>query len=29
MLSMKNMVDMVVIVKRAEYRQQLKATKDK
>ncbi|EEY62005.1 uncharacterized protein PITG_13990 [Phytophthora infestans T30-4] len=29
LLSMKNMVDMVVIVKRAEYRQQLKAKKDK
>ncbi|KAE8970790.1 hypothetical protein PF005_g27335, partial [Phytophthora fragariae] len=28
-LSLKNMVDMVVIVKRAEYRQQLKARKDK
>ncbi|KAG7390145.1 Transmembrane protein 18 [Phytophthora pseudosyringae] len=28
MLSLKNMVDMVVIVKRAEYRQQLRAKKD-
>ncbi|KAE8898593.1 hypothetical protein PF003_g17418 [Phytophthora fragariae] len=28
-LSLKNMVDMVVIVKRAEYRQQLKAKKSK
>ncbi|KAH7484632.1 hypothetical protein KRP22_005796 [Phytophthora ramorum] len=29
LLSMKNMVDMVVVVKRAEFRQQLKAKKDK
>ncbi|GMF29211.1 unnamed protein product [Phytophthora lilii] len=29
LLSLKNMVDMVVIVKRAEYRQQLKHKKDK